>query len=99
MHALTCTYPLSGVQRVSLSGDPSHWDENGRRCSLQRDVNGPSISVKGVSQFAMYMVEARTLQLLRPDEGVDLTLTILWNDQGRLPLWNMRFPFDEYLLC
>jgi hypothetical protein len=47
----------------------------------------------------MYMVEARTLQLLRPDEGVDLTLTILWNGQGRLQLWNMRFPFDEYLLC
>lgn len=35
---------------------------------------GPGVSVKGVSQFAVYAVEARTLQLLRPDEGVDLTL-------------------------
>jgi len=35
---------------------------------------GPGVSVKGVSLFAVYMVEARRLQLLRPDEGVDLTL-------------------------
>lgn len=35
---------------------------------------GPGVSVKDVSQFAVYAVEARTLQLLRPDEGVDLTL-------------------------
>lgn len=35
---------------------------------------GPGVIVKGVSQFAVYMVEARELRLLRPDEGVDLTL-------------------------
>jgi len=39
-----------------------------------RSGKGPGVSVKGVSLFAVYMVEARRLQLLRPDEGVDLTL-------------------------
>ncbi|XP_006643804.3 galactinol--sucrose galactosyltransferase [Oryza brachyantha] len=33
-----------------------------------------TISVKGVSHFAVYFVEARKLQLLRPDESVELTL-------------------------
>ncbi|XP_062221067.1 galactinol--sucrose galactosyltransferase-like [Phragmites australis] len=34
----------------------------------------PGVNVKGVSQFAVYKVEAKKLQLLRPDEGVELTL-------------------------
>jgi raffinose synthase len=32
------------------------------------------VDVKGVSQFAVYFVEAKKLQLLRPDDGVELTL-------------------------
>ncbi|KAL5227636.1 hypothetical protein ABZP36_015901 [Zizania latifolia] len=37
--------------------------------------NGKSpISVKGVDHFAVYFVEARKLELFRPEEGVELTL-------------------------
>jgi hypothetical protein len=87
-----------GILTRIKTGD-NVWRRTGDSALCGGAARSPGISVKGVSQFAMYMVEARTLQLLRPDEGVDLTLTILWNGQGRLPLWNMRFPFDEYLLC
>jgi raffinose synthase len=32
------------------------------------------VDVKGASQFAVYFVEAKKLQLLRPDDGVEITL-------------------------
>nr|CAB3476111.1 unnamed protein product [Digitaria exilis] len=35
---------------------------------------GPGVSVKGVSEFAVYMVEARKMKLLGFEDGVDLTL-------------------------